>query len=90
MRSKRTKRIFYWDEDPESGRAWKTVGRRVERHADRHRHRVTGIRRNEFLQKLAKFVGRRDDLGDGELHRLCVSARGAVLPKRKHATIDGR
>jgi hypothetical protein len=28
----------------------------------------------EFLQKLAKFVGRRDDLGDGELHRLCVAA----------------
>ena len=53
----------------------RAVDRRVERHADRRRHRVTGIRRNEFLQKLAKFVGRRDDLGDGELHRLCVAAR---------------
>jgi hypothetical protein len=32
------------------------VDGRVERYADRHR--VTGIRRNEFLQKLAKFVCR--------------------------------
>jgi hypothetical protein len=38
-----------------------------------------GIQRNEFLQKLAKFVGRRDDLGDGELHRLCGAARATPL-----------
>jgi hypothetical protein len=49
----------------------RAVDRRVERHADRHPHRVTGIRRNEFLQKLAKFVGRRDDLGASQASVRC-------------------
>jgi hypothetical protein len=33
---------------------------------------------------LSKFVGRRDDLADGELHRLCVAARATppIVPFR--------
>jgi hypothetical protein len=52
-------------------------------------------RRTDYLQQLAKLVGRRgDDLGDGELHRLALAARAAVLPVQQlqpgNAAIDGR
>jgi hypothetical protein len=54
----------------------RAADRRVERHTDRHRQRVTGIRRKEFLQKLAcRQQGR----------RVCVAARATppIVPFRR-------
>ena len=36
------------------------------------------------------FVGRRDDLGDGELHRLCVAALAQFQQGSKEAGTNGK
>jgi hypothetical protein len=36
--------------------------------------------RNEFLRMLAGELEHRNDVGPGELHRLCVEARRRIVP----------